>query len=350
LFKNILHLPARIAKLVECSTRLESRIHDLDAKIVSVESDLKTAAKMDESLTLHQLATRHELSKLMVKVESLSIVCGQLKATQACQIDKPSLRDVEFKVFSQFGEDGIIQYLISRLEITDETFIEFGVEDYTESNTRFLLVNNNWKGLVIDGNPSNIDAIRNSEIYWRHDITAVPAFINASNINQIITDNGFSGEIGLLSIDIDGNDYWVWRAIDCVNPVLVICEYNCVFGNEHSLTIPYTIDFQRSRAHYSHLYFGASLPALRELAESKGYNYVGCNSNGNNAFFVRNSHAHRLHHLIGSAEFVLSKTRDSRDDQGRLNFVSSEERRTIIKDMPVLDLSSQRVVLLGDLS
>jgi hypothetical protein len=120
-----------------------------------------------------------------------------------------NIHDAEFKVFSQFGDDGIIQYLVNIADIPNKTFIEFGVGNYTESNTRFLLANDNWTGLVMDSSEKNIRYIQRDAIYWRHDLTAVSAFVDRENINQLFTDNGFVGEIGLLSIDIDGNDYWI---------------------------------------------------------------------------------------------------------------------------------------------
>ena len=144
-----------------------------------------------------------------------------------------SLDEVEFQVFSQRGEDGIIQYILSKIEVPNKIFVEFGVETYTESNTRFLLISNNWSGLVIDGSKKNIDFIKKDFIYWKYDITAVESFITKENINQLI--GNYTKEIqdiGLLSVDIDGNDYWVWESIECIKPRIVICEYNSAFGPE----------------------------------------------------------------------------------------------------------------------
>src|SRR5262245_17108326 len=169
------------------------------------------------------------------------------------------MRDAEFRVFSQFGDDGIIQHLIHNADVRRENhiFVEFGVENYLEANTRFLLMNDNWRGLVIDGDPNHISFIQRDEIFWRHDLTACAAFIDAENINSLLRDAGFVGEIGILSIDIDGNDYWVWQAIDVVRPIIVIAEYNAVFGPCHAVSIPYDPKFQRGRAHWSNLYWGA---------------------------------------------------------------------------------------------
>ena len=165
--------------------------------------------------------------RLQENVDDSKVLLGKLLVQahlQNLSALKKDIQQAEFKVFSQWGDDGIIQFLVSYLDIPQKTFIEFGVEDYSESNTRFLLINNNWKGLVLDGNKNDINYILDDEIYFRHELTAKQVFVTAENINQVITENGFSGEIGLLHIDIDGNDYWVWKAIEVVNPVIVIVE------------------------------------------------------------------------------------------------------------------------------
>lgn len=188
------------------------------------------------------------------------------------------LADVEFSVFSQFGDDGIIQWLIHRLSGLSETFVEFGVGDYRESNTRFLLLNDNWRGLVMDSSDRNVAVIKRDDVSWRHDLQSACAFVTVENINQLMLDHGFEGEIGLLHSDIDGNDYWVWRGLTAVRPAIAIMEYNSVFGAERAITIPCDPNFSRVRI--NNLYFGASLPAMCYLANSKGYDFVGSNSAG----------------------------------------------------------------------
>ncbi len=280
-----------------------------------------------------------------VKILTAKLLINQIKAHGIYE----NLQDTEFKVFSQFGDDGIIQYLINQIEITRQTFVEFGVENYTESNTRFLLVNNNWKGLVIDGNKANIDDIRKDNLYWKYDLTAVQAFVDKDNINKILLENNFSGEIGILSIDIDGNDYWIWESIHVVDPIIVIIEYNSVFGDRYAITIPYDPNFNRAKAHFSNLFWGCSLKALGLLAEKKGYAFVGSNSQGNNAYFVRKDKLGRLKPLQIESGYVKSKFRDSRDRQGQLSYLSGEERLEVIKDMFVYDIEKNKLVRLGDL-
>jgi hypothetical protein len=259
-----------------------------------------------------------------------------------------TLRDSEFSVFSQWGQDGIIQYLIDRVPLGSDTFIEFGVEDYIESNTRFLMMHDNWSGLVIDGSELNINAIKKRDLYWRYDLTAIRAFITRENINELIG-RRFRGDVGVLSIDIDGNDYWIWEAIEVVSPRIVICEYNSVFGLKRAVTIPYDPKFFRTSAHYSNLYFGASLLALYRLAIRKGYVFVGCTQAGNDAFFVRKDVAQNITALTAEEGYILSKARESRDPDGHLTFVSGEDRLRLISDMQVFDLERQKLLRLSDL-
>ena len=248
-----------------------------------------------------------------------------------------SIKEAEFKVFSQFGDDGIIQYLINHVKPSVDTFIEFGVEDYEESNTRFLLMNNNWKGLVIDGSSHYIDRIKNSSFYWKYSFKAVASFITAENINRIFLENGISGQIGLLSIDIDGNDYWVWKAITAIEADIVVVEFNSLFGDERTVTIPYKADFIRSKEHYSYLYFGASLGALYDLAIEKGYALVGCNQAGNNAYFVKKQKLNGLLSLSVKEAYVASRFRESRNKEGELSLLDGNDRKAIIKGLPVIN-------------
>lgn len=276
--------------------------------------------------------------QLTREIELNRVLTGTMLARQL-PASVSSLREVEFRVFSQFGDDGIIQYLLQHVD-APESFIEFGVETYRESNTRFLLVKDNWRGLVIDGSEANVASITTMAEHWRHDLTAVASFITRDNINDLFTTAGFTGEVGLLSIDIDGNDYWVWEAIEVVSPVVVVAEYNSVFGPEAKVTVPYAADFTRRAAHHSHLFFGASLGALCDLAERKGYAFVGSNSNGNNAYFVRLDQLGDLRALSAAEGYVESRFRESRDASGNLTHLSGSARLDEIAHLVVHDLST----------
>lgn len=244
-----------------------------------------------------------------------------------------------FQVFSQSNEDGLIQYLINQIEIPNKTFIEFGVEDYTECNTKFLLMHNNWSGLIMDGSKANINKFKRKSTYWRHDIEAINVFITKDNINELISKRGFDEEIGILSIDIDGNDYWVWEAIEGIRPCIVICEYNPIYGPDISVSVPYQSDFFRTRAHYSNLYWGGSLRAYADLGKKKGYKLICTNKMRQNAFFVREDIKCNLPEVPVDIAWREAKFRESRDENGNLTFLSMKEGLTLIQEKQVIDLT-----------
>ncbi|XPV76323.1 MAG: hypothetical protein ACNI27_17195 [Desulfovibrio sp.] len=249
-----------------------------------------------------------------------------------------SLKDVEFKVFSQFGDDGIIQWLVGNLDIEHETFIEFGVEDYHESNTRFLLMNDNWSGFVMDGSAENMKQLEQTDYYWKHELYSKSVFIDLDNINELLADCPLGPEVGLLHVDLDGNDYWIWERINTVDPAILILEYNSVFGMERDISVPYDKNFYRTDYHHSNLYFGASLKALHTLCDKRNYGFVGCNSAGNNAYFVRRDILNDVVKECTLEEgFVVSKFRESRDETGQLTYLAGADRLAEIKGMPVIN-------------
>lgn len=279
--------------------------------------------------------------KEVKKIEEKNLFLNAKIFTNAvCSKKLISLEQVEFQVYSQFGEDGIIQWLIHNVDIDKKIFVEFGVEDYSEANTRFLLMNNNWSGLVIDSNAANMERLRNWECMWKYDLSVVTDFITKDNINSIITNAGFVGDIGILSIDLDGNDYWILEAINCVSPRILICEYNNIYGSEKKVTVPYDPIFIRTEKHYSNLYWGASISAYQGWAIRNGYYYMGSNLAGNNAFFVRQD-CIQVDRIPRDANlFVESKYRESRNKKGELNYLSGDERLKCIKEMPLYDLET----------
>jgi hypothetical protein len=252
-------------------------------------------------------------------------------------------------VFSQWDEDGIIQYLIHKLPIANKTFIEFGVENYEESNTRFLLMNDHWQGLVLDACAADIRYVQTDRIYWQYDLQAKCTWITRDNINSLLAEAGFSEDVGLLSIDIDGNDYWIWQAIESIRPRIVIVEYNSVFGLQ-PVSVPYADNFNRTLAHYSNLYFGCSLGALSHLAKVKGYRLVGSNIVGHNAFFVRSDIAGAFRDLDIQEAYVVSNYRESRDHRGRLTYIRGADKIKVIEHLPVVNVVTGETGRLGELA
>jgi hypothetical protein len=279
-------------------------------------------------------ATRREL---------LSTQLGQGRVLSEMNAAKsPSeLNACEFKVFSQFGEDGIIQRLVRLVPIANRTFIEFGVENFAESNCRFLMMNDNWHGFVMDGSAKRVAAIRKLPDIWKFDLTAKAAFVTRENVNELLASSGFDADVGLLSIDVDGNDYWILDAIAPVNPRILVVEYNALFGPTRSITVPYDAKFAKQKAHHSGLYFGASLSALAAVAARKGYSLVATESSGVNAFFVRND-------LLGGGlvartvaeAYHDTNVRQSRGADGKLDYLDANNRAKAIRGMPVMNIDT----------
>jgi hypothetical protein len=283
------------------------------------------------------------LEKLEVNSDYVLQSLGRIEKRQLENRIGLTINDHEFQVFSQWGEDGIIQYLIKSISISRPIFVEFGIEDYKQANTKFLLVNNNWSGFVIDNNENMVNRLRADRIYWLFNIKAVIEFITRENINRILEQNGIVGEIGLLSIDLDGNDYWIWDSINIIQPDIVVVEYNYRFGKDLAVTIPYNENFDRGIAHFSKVYYGASLRALCLLGMKKGYAFVGCCSNGVNAFFIKKEkRPSHIPALSVDEGYFDGKFSDSYNTFGELVKSSPEEEKSLLSsfDFPLVDVEN----------
>ena len=204
---------------------------------------------------------------------------------------KTRFRNAEFKIYSKHGGDGILLYIFSKIGMTNHTLVEMGIEDGRECNTTNLLLNFGWKGLLIDANEKWVlsakDFFKNKLGTQSEKVNVVHSFVTAENINESITKVGIKGEIDLLSIDIDGNDYWVWKAIKDIDPRVVVVEYNSTFGLR-SITKPYKKNVAyKDVVERNPLYFGASLRALAKLGKEKGYILVACDTHGHDSYFIR---------------------------------------------------------------
>lgn len=201
--------------------------------------------------------------------------------------DSKRLEKFGFKVYSQNDEDGIINEIFNRIGTTNKFFVEFGVQNGLESNCHYLLFQG-WEGVWIEGDKNYFDMIQNNfKIPIENDkLTVLNKFIDIDNINDILcsTKANKIKDIDLLSIDIDGNDYHVFKAINVINPRVVVIEYNAKFPPPVKWIMPYNPthvwDFSDNQ--------GSSLESLTYLANEKGYQLVGTNATGLNAFFVRN--------------------------------------------------------------
>jgi hypothetical protein len=200
-------------------------------------------------------------------------------------------KDVGFQVYSQNEEDGILLFIFSLIGTTNKRCVEICAGDGLENCTSNLIVNHRWWGLLFDGNKHNID--RANQYFKNHPNTylwppiTVCSWIDCENINDLITEQGFEGEIDLLSLDIDGIDYWLWKSIKCINPRVVVLEYNHLLGPTASVSVPYSPDFKCEFSQHGSDYAGASIGAFIKLGKEKGYKYIGSNEISSNAFFLR---------------------------------------------------------------
>lgn len=337
----------KIKKIVDAG-RLSKTVGDLEKRVGELKKVHEKTASQSKSFGEKFTKSRQELSALKAHsqvlardVESLKVLCGRVAANHSRSLPvTASFKEAEFQVFSQWGEDGIIQFLLAHVPVPNEVFVEFGVQDYTESNTRFLLMNNLWSGLIMDGSEEYMSGVRKSTLGWRHTLHAVSTWVTAENINELISKVGISGDIGILSVDIDGVDYWVWKAVNVVQPRIVIAEYNSLFGPTAKVTPPYKADFERAKEHYSHVFYGPSLAAVEHLGKEKGYTLVGTNTAGNNAFLVRSDLAAVFPQRTAAELYQAARFREARLPSGELAFPTFAEAQDLIKDCVVHDLAT----------
>lgn len=218
----------------------------------------------------------------------------QLYRQQALDGRVPALDDVGFKVFSQTDEDGILLFLFAVLGTTSRKVVEICAGNGIECNAANLLVNHGWTGLLVDGDEGQVAQGRRFYADHPHTYVDPPTFVRSwvtrDNVDDIVSAHGFAGDIDLLSLDMDGVDYWIWDALSAARPRVVVCEYQDIAGPERSVTVPYSEDFDARRYPMTGSmpnFAGASLAAFTKLARGKGYRLVGCNRYGYNAFFVR---------------------------------------------------------------
>ena len=202
----------------------------------------------------------------------------------------PSFQDVEFRLFSQNGEDGILLFVFGLIGMGERRCVEICAGEGIQCNTANLIVNHGWRGLLFDGDERLLEKGR--AYYARLGDTfcyppkLVSAWITRENINELIRNNGFEGEVDLLSLDLDGVDYWVWEALDVIRPRVVIAETQCLWGSDRAVTVPYAETFRAGVVDNFAIYSGASLPAFVKLARRKGYRLIGVQRLGFNAVFI----------------------------------------------------------------
>ncbi len=257
--------------------------------------------------------------------------------------DIETFDEIQYKIFSQNGEDGIIDFLLERLKIKRPSFIEIGVGDYTESNTRFIFETRSLRGLIIDCIPNFKSQVNKNIKTWKGELNIEEIFISTDNILETLKKNDFSST-DILSIDIDGIDYWILDKFPENFSKIVILEYNPTFGDKLEVTIPNIKNFNRTHYHHSNLCFGMSLRAAIKLMDKKNYYFIGTNELKNNAFFISKDFPKSEFFPNLIIEDLSNSTnasfRESRDINGNLNYLSGKKKLQEISECEVIKLDN----------
>jgi len=281
----------------------------------------------------------------------LKLMLGQqaIIASRSMYTSLQHLHDAEVKVFSQWGEDGILDYLFTRLDISKPKIVEFGVGIFQECNSRFTAEFRNASVYMVDLNKDLVKKVKESQIYWMNSLFPIIDRITPDNSSKHLDSaRSLMGGIDVVSLDIDGNDYWVLKPLELDSISIVVCEYNPIYGSNISCTIERNDEFDRSIAHYSGLHYGMSLRAAISLMDCKGFIFLGTNRAGNNAFFLKKELTHLVNIELPFGEdlesFVDWRVRESRNRKGELTYLSSKDLKNEIADCLVYDISEQAVI------
>jgi hypothetical protein len=270
--------------------RIESRCGstspELLGRLAALEAKLARAADADQLLEAVR-AVQNGLARSDARLADLAARFAAVEKDSRRQADRRrwhetnDLKAYERKVHSQNGEDGIIREIFRRIGTTNRYFIEFGVESGVECNCARLVLEDGWRGLFIEGNPAEF--VKLDERFRPLGVTCVQTYVTSANIEQVFAEAGVPAEPDLLSIDIDGNDYWVWKAVENYRPRAVVLEYNGTYPVTRKWVMKEDPDYRWNRTNY----FGASLASFARLGRRKGYELVGTDSTGVNCFLVR---------------------------------------------------------------
>ena len=251
------------------------------------------------------------------------------------------LEDAEIKIFSQNGEDGIIDFVVQKINLKKPSFVEIGVGDYSEANTRFLYEMYYGQGLIVDINKNFVEKVSSNVSLWRGNLKVLEQSISSENINKILSTYA-KFKIDIFSIDIDGVDYWVLKEMQPKISKIIILEYNSIFGPKLEVTIPNINNFNRTKAHYSNLYYGASLKAYVNLMIKKGYYLLGVTRLRNNAFFINEDFPKEEFFKnikeLNIDEYTKSNFSEGRNKEGVLNYLRGQDLIKEIQDCKVINL------------
>lgn len=239
----------------------------------------KIRRRLARALIASRVATRHNVDDLSSATRALNAY--SMIRTLAASYPPANLSAFEAKVFSQNGEDGVLAEIFRRIGVNGEGyFVEFGVESGIECNAAFLAHVCGWRGTFIEANDTHFDSL---VALWKNSrrVTTIKSMVTAENVNEVIGSVAPS-DFDLLSIDIDGLDYYVWDAFTACRPRVVVIEYGSTMDADRAVAQPSSV----TKWDYTDL-MGASIKAMIDLGKRKGYTLVHTEIAGVNAFFVR---------------------------------------------------------------
>lgn len=307
----------------------------------------RRASAADEAARRNLLTTQRDFLAARIGEAALAAHRGARAAYK-------DLWDAEVQVYSQWGEDGIIEFLCDCLDIARPRAVEFGAGNFVECNTRFLAEHRHASVVAVDARDDLVSSVQAMSLYWQTSLLPIQEWVTPETGPRLLSRaREFMGGIDLFSLDLDGNDYWVAEALDLYDVRIIVAEYNPLFGAHRAVTVPRDDHFDRAKVHFTWLYYGASIRAWLHLFGERGFTFLGTNRPGNNAFFCRTNCVAKIP-LAGPAtedltRYVDWRVRESRDPEGRLDYLSGPDRLSAIRDMPVVDVVTDQRLVVGDL-
>lgn len=253
------------------------------------------------------------------------------------------LWDAEVQVYSQWGEDGILDFLCDCLGLAKPRVLELGAGNFAECNSRFLAEHRNASVVAVDARKDLSEIMRSIPLYWRTSLFPIEDWITPESAPLLLSKaKSLMSEVDIISLDIDGNDYWVAESLDMAGVQLFVVEYNALLGHEQPVTVPRDDRFDRATAHSTWLYFGVSLRAWVYLFEQRGFTFIGTNRAGCNAFFCESEQARKIPlskpSTIDLAPYVDWRVRESRDPEGNLSYLAGPDRVDAIGSLPLVNV------------
>ncbi len=264
------------------------------------------------------------------------------------------LWEAEYSVFSQWGEDGILDFLVSTLEIERPNYIDFGAGDVRFSNGRWLLESRGGAGVFVDARKDLKSTLYASGLPVSTDSRAIETYLTLDNASDVFKEaaSSFKGDVDVFSLDVDGQDYWILKSLEDLNAKIVLVEYQSYLGHELAITVPPSLNFDRTKSHFSWIYYGASLLAFCDLLELKGCRLVGTNHQRGNAFFVRKDlyESSSLNELLLPTlqDLCSSQGGESRSKSGAFMGLQGGRRAVLVEEMPWHNCRSGKTATLAN--